>query len=299
MQPYRNIILIALLILSLGVLSQSRNRYKYEILGGLGPTNFLGELGGANRIGTHFLRDFDISATRFALLGGLRYKDHPYFGFKAMLCYAMLSGNDALTTEKYRHNRNLSFRSPLLEITLQSEFYFLTEKSKNLYKIAGVNKKKRKKNITAYLFAGVGAFYYSPKGKYKGDWHNLKKLHTEGQGLTGGPKQYSNFSLCIPVGIGVRYGINKKWSVGAEMSVRKTFTDYIDDVSTNYYDKALLAAAYGPISAALSDPSLGEIPGATQPSFQRGEPKYKDAYMFLTFMVGYKFTKRSRTRAKF
>lgn len=299
MQPYRNILLATLLTLSLGAFSQSRNRYKYELLGGIGPTNFLGELGGANRIGTHFIRDFDLNATRFCLMGGLRYKDHPYFGFKAMLCYAMVSGNDAFTMDKFRRNRNLSFRSPLLELTLQGEFYFLTEKSKNLYKISGVNKKKRKKHVTAYLFAGIGAFYYSPKAKYKGDWYNLRKLHTEGQGLSGGPKQYSAFSLCIPIGVGMRYSISKKWSVGAEISVRKTFTDYIDDVSTNYYDKAKLTAAYGPNSAALSDPSLGEIPGATLPSFQRGEPKYKDAYMFLTFTVGYKFTKRSRTRAKF
>ena len=93
--------------------------------------------------------------------------------------------------------------------------------------------------------------------------------------------------------------INKKWSVGGEISFRKTFTDYIDDVSGKYYDKAKLAAAYGPVSAALSDPNLGDIKGQTNTGFQRGDVRYKDAYMFITVTVGYKFPRRGRTRAKF
>lgn len=304
MRNPRFILIVTFITVSCLVFSQGRNRYKYELLGGIGPTNFLGELGGANQVGTHFIRDFDMSATRFCLNGGIRYKNHPYFGVKAMFNFAMLSGNDALTQEQYRHNRNLNFRSPILELSVQGEFYFITEKSKNLYTISGLSKKKKKRNTTAYLFAGVGAFYYSPHAKYNGTWYALRKEHTEGQGLPGGPSQYSNFNVCIPMGIGARYSINKQWSVGAELSVRKTFTDYIDDVSTRYYDKAKLIAAYGPNSAALADPSLGDIANATAPNAdgsgaQRGNSKYKDAYMFFTIQVGYKFNKRHRTRAKF
>jgi len=120
----RNTLIISLLLFNCLGYSQSRARYKYELLGGIGPTNFLGELGGANKIGTHFISDFDFNATRFSLNGGLRYKDNPYYGFKAMFCFAMLSGNDALTSEKYRHNRNLNFRAPVRELTAQGEFYF-------------------------------------------------------------------------------------------------------------------------------------------------------------------------------
>ncbi len=274
------------------------------MLGGIGPTNFLGELGGANQVGTHFLKDFDLSSTRYCLNGGLRYRDNPYFGFKAVLSMAMLAGNDALTAEPFRHNRNLSFRTPIIELTVQAEFYFLREKSKNLYKLSGLSSRKKKKNFTAYVFTGVGVFFFVPQAKYNGTWYNLRKLHTEGQGLPGGPKQYSNFSISIPVGIGVRHAVNKKWSVGAELSFRKTFTDYIDDVSGRYYDKSKLTQAYGSVSAALADPSIGNIPGATLPNgdgigAQRGDPRYKDAYMFFTINIGYKFTKRIRSRAKF
>ncbi len=284
--------------------SQSRARLRYELLGGIGPTNFLGELGGANRIGTHFLSDFDFNSTRFCLNAGLCYKNNPYFGFKGMLTFAMLSGNDAFTEEKIRHNRNLSFRSPVIELTGQVEYYFLREKSKNLYKISGINKKKKNKNLTAYVFTGFGLFFYSPHAKYNGTWYNLRSLHTEGQGLPGGPAQYSNFNICIPIGLGVRYSLNKKWSIGAELSFRKTFTDYLDDVSGTYYDKAKLQSAYGPTSVALADPSLGDVAGATSPNgdgtgAQRGDTHYKDAYMLFTINVGYKFTQRGRTRAKF
>ena len=84
-----------------------------------------------------------------------------------------------------------------------------------------------------------------------------------------------------------------------EFGIRKTFTDYIDGVSGNYYDQAKLIKAYGPIAGALADPNLGKIDGATMAGQERGNPRYKDTYMFLTVNVGYKFTKSHRTRAKF
>ena len=281
--------------------SQRRKTSKYELLGGIGPTSFLGDVGGAPGVGTHFLRDLNFSATRYNLYAGIRYKTNPYFGFKAMLAYGMVSGNDALTSEPYRHNRNLNFRSPIVEISAQAEFYFLREKTQTRYRISALkNNRKKNKRTSAYIFVGFGTFFYMPEAKYQGNWVHLRPLHTEGQGLPGGPKQYSNFNVCIPIGLGMKYAINKKWSVGAELSVRKTFTDYIDDVSTTYYDPAKLQQAYGPVSAALSNPSLGLIPGATAPGQERGNPKYQDAYIFLTFNVNYKlFGKRRITRAKF
>lgn len=300
---YKLSLLILLIAFNSGF-SQSRTRYKYELLGGIGPTGFLGDLGGANTIGTHFVKDYDFNTTRFNLCAGVRYKKGPYFGFKGMLTYGMVSGDDASTQEKFRNNRNLNFRSSIIELTAQAEYYFLPEKSRNLYTIGGLKSKKRKRNFTAYLFAGVGVFFYNPKEELNGKWYSVRKYHVEGQGLPGGPKQFSNFNVAIPVGIGCRYAVNKRWSVGAELSVRKTFTDYIDGVSTKYYDKVVLQQNYGSTAVALADPSKGDIAGATSPSAdgtgaQRGNPKYDDAYIFFTINVGYKFTKQHRTRAKF
>ncbi len=293
------------MVISLLTFSQASSKYKYELLGGIGTTGFLGDLGGANSYGSHFIKDYDFSSTRFNVNGGIRYKKlASAFGFKGMLTYAMVSGNDALTDEKYRNNRNLNFHSSIIELSAQIEYYFIPEKAKSLYTLAGLRSKRKKRKFTAYLFTGIGLFYYNPKEELNGKSYSIRQYHTEGQGLPGGPKQFSNFNVAIPIGIGCRYTIDKHWSVGAEFSVRKTFTDYIDGVSGTYYDKAKLNAAYGATAVALADPSLGKIPGATSPNgdgtgAQRGNSKYKDSYILFTINVGYKFAKQHRTRAKF
>lgn len=296
-------ILLFFLLLPLFYFAQSRIRYKYELLGGVGKTNFLGDLGGANQVGTHFLRDYDFKAIRPLISFGARYRPHRRYAFKSMLEMAIVAGKDSYTQDIYRQNRNLSFSSPIIELSVQAEYYFIGEKRTNLYRISGVKGKKKRK-YTMYAFTGIGAFFYSPSAKYDGKRYRLRKLHTEGQGLPGGPKKYSNFNMCIPIGLGYNYIIDRRWSVGAELGFRKTFTDYIDDVSGVYYDKALLKQNFGDIAVALADPSLGTIPTATMPNgdgtgAQRGETKYKDAYMFLEFNVNYKFTKKRRTRSKF
>jgi hypothetical protein len=160
---------------------------------------------------------------------------------------------------------------------------------------------------------GIGGFYYNPKGlNSQAAWVALKPLHTEGQGLDGGPKQYSNFSLSIPMGGYYKLTINKIWSVGVEFSYRKTLTDYIDDVSGTYYDPTKLEAAYGPMSAQMSDPSKGRLdpnspfysatsPGGYGQAAQRGD-RQKDAYMSLEISVSYIFKKQRRSarlRSKF
>ena len=267
-------------------------------------TNFLGDLGGANQVGRHLIQDYDFKATRPVISAGFRYKNHRMFAFKAMLEMGLLAGNDAYTKDIYRQNRNLSFLSPIVELSVQGEWYFIKEKRTNVYRITGVKGKKKRK-YTMYLFGGVGTFFYSPSAKGSdGARHGLRKLNTEGQGLPGGPKKYSNFNVCIPVGVGYKYNFTKQWSIGAELGFRKTFTDYIDDVSGVYYDNAAIKAAYGDVAAMMADPSLGNIKGATMPNgdgtgAQRGETKYKDSYMFLEFNVNYKFTKKRRTRSKF
>ena len=91
------------------------------------------------------------------------------------------------------------------------------------------------------------------------------------------------------------------------MNYRKTFTDYIDDVSTTYYfDRNALLEAYGPKSLALSDPSLGNIPGASLPNgdgtgAQRGD-KENDSFMSMQFKISYLLSSkrtRSKLRSKF
>ena len=147
-------LLLFFFILPLFYFSQSRIRYKYELLGGVGMTNFLGDLGGANQVGRHLIQDYDFKATRPVISAGFRYKNHRMFAFKAMLEMGLLAGNDAYTKDIYRQNRNLSFLSPIVELSVQGEWYFIKEKRTNVYRITGVKGKKKRK-YTMYLFGGL------------------------------------------------------------------------------------------------------------------------------------------------
>lgn len=300
----RNLLILSLCFCFTGAGAQyfKKSRYKYEIVGGLGVTNFLGDLGGANSIGTHFLRDYDFPSLRPIIHAGFRYKDSRYWAVKGSLNFGWISGNDRLTSEIYRQNRNLSFRSPIGEISVQAEGYFTGEKQGHLYKIKNV-KGWKNLEISGYGFAGLGVTFFNPRGKYQGKWYSLQKLGTEGQGI-GGPKKYHRATMVFPVGIGGKYAINKQWSVGLEFGVRYTLTDYMDDVSGVYFDNDSIRAVRGDVAAHFADPSLGIIGpfdgiSVTGTGQQRGNPKDDDAYLFTFVTVGYKFFVQRKTRSKF
>jgi hypothetical protein len=281
----RRIVLIFFSILfTFSAFAQSSSRWKrmrYEIFLGAGVTNFLGELGGANREGTNFVRDLEFSMTRPVFSLGIRYRIIETISTKVMFSYGYLHGDDKKTTEQFRSNRNLNFRSPIAELSAQLEYSIIKEKQGHRYNLRRVRGLKGFKTNT-YFFLGVGGFYFNPKGKYSdGKWVALQPLGTEGQGLVPTRKKYSRFSVCIPYGIGFKYGLNRRWSVGLEFGTRKTFTDYIDDVSSTYYDKEMIREQRGDVAAYLSDPSSGAHPGWTAAYQQRGDGKDYDSYMFM------------------
>ncbi len=281
--------------------TRRRTRYRYEIIYSAGATNFLGDLGGADRIGTNLLRDLEFRATRPVIGVGLRYKDSPYFALKGTLNMGMLYGNDNLTKEIFRQNRNLNFRSPIIELGGVIEGYFTKEQPGHLYRIKNA-KGIRRNDIQAYGFLGVGVSFFNPKGKDQaGAWVALQPLGTEGQGIDPLKKKYSRFTVVFPMGIGVKYKIDRRWSAGMDIGMRKTLTDYLDDVSGNYFDNNRIRTERGDVAAYLADPSLGNTfpQGAADMDDQRGDPKDKDAYMFVTFNANYKFYRRKRTRSKF
>lgn len=305
---FKKIILLALIVIAfpLSYKAQSWKFYRHEIHFGLGASNFLGELGGADRIGTNGLRDLEFTLSRPTIEAAYHYVISPYFKARANLLYGRIKGDDRLTSEPFRNNRNLHFRSPIAEFSLQIQYFPFKEKITHLYRIRGTRGKKTS-FLSPYLSAGIGAFYFNPRGKYTdGKWYSLQPLGTEGQGLPGGPKKYSRFQVCLPVGIGLNYALNKVWSIGLELNARVTFTDYIDDVSTTYYDNAAILTANGPVAAYFADPSnhdpnliaqSGSDPTTT--GFQRGDLSDKDRYMFAIFSVHYRFLKGRMHMPKF
>ena len=274
----------------------------------VGATQFLGDLGGKNKVGKDYsLADMDMGSTGVNIGIGYRFRFHPHFATTSLLNFGLLRGDDALTEEFSRNARNLNFRAPIVNFNQRIEYIvFANEKYGKRYSMAGM-KGFKDHNEQIYLFTGVGIAYFNPQGQHGGGWTNLRPLTTEGQGLPGGPGKYDPYTVTIPFGVGFRMGLTKMWRIGIEATYFKTFTDYIDDVSGVYYDPAILAAQVSQESANFSNPSA--TPSLFTPGSQRGD-KQKDAYFYLNVTLSknltYKnYAKRSKQirykggRAKF
>lgn len=290
----KNILLFAVVMFAGVSLSQNHTNFntsrnwsnnKKEIFFGLGASQFLGDLGGRDQVGKGYsLVDMDIPSTFAGGLIGFRYRWHPMWSTATTFYYGMLRGDDANTNEIIRNSRNLHFRSPVFELTQRIEWILLAnEKVGRRYSIPGL-KGFRNRNDTFYLFSGLSAIYTNPKAQVNGEWVKLRDMKTEGQGLPGGADEYSGFTLGIPFGVGFKMGFSRMWRIGIEATYMKTFSDYIDDVSTDYYDPAILAAQVSPEAAYLSNPSQqNQI--WFGPGNQRGDPGENDAYLLLNIVV--------------
>jgi hypothetical protein len=304
--------LLLLIIIPTLVSAQRWKRQRYEWVAGVGATQFLGDLGGRNQVGSDWFFDLDAASTRYVVNLGFRYKISQYVSVKTGLTFGEIAANDKFTDEPYRNNRNLHFRSPVVEWATQMEVSWMRESIGSRYKIRRVRGRGRKgSQVYVYGFAGVALLYMNPMAKYNGKWHSLKPLHTEGQDFVPSRTEYSNWQLTIPFGVGMKYALDKKSSIGLEYGLRKTFTDYVDDVSTSYvYSKWAPNAlaiqqtlGYDNVAAGLADPSLNRapdnidsFPGACSacPGQQRGDPSNLDSYMFL--MITYQ--RKIRTSRK-
>ncbi len=286
------IILTLLVLPSLLFAQRSRQRWKAnrtEFQFGIGVTNFLGELGGANQIGTDYFKDLELSETNIAIEAALRYKLSQRMALNTHLSYGKVSGDDKLTDEFFRNYRNLNFKSNIWELGTNFEFAFVREQPGHRYRLRGV-RGKRGFEVAIYGFVGVSAFYFNPKGELNGEWYELQPLGTEGQGVAENRDKYKRLQVAIPVGFGFKYNFDRQWGIQLQYGLRKTFTDYIDDASKTYYDNASLAAENGALAAALADKSSKDYPYITAAGEQRGDPRDKDSYMFAVISVVYKFT---------
>lgn len=271
---------------------------KKEILFGFGGTQFLGDLGGRDKIGTDYsLADIDWPSTSLGGMIGYRFRFHPRWATSTTLNIGMVRGDDALTNEIVRQSRNLHFRSMFFELQQRIEVILLAnEKFGNRYGLGGHRRKMKNRNEQVYVFTGVGVNYFNPKARYNGSWVALRPLHTEGQGLPDGPSEVLGVTATIPFGIGARMGIGRMWRIGIEATYIKTFTDYMDDVSGTYYDRTILLNEFGEQSAYLSNPAEQNTAwfGATQ---QRGDDQ-NDAFYTVNIVVARNITYKDYAKSR-
>ncbi len=251
---------ITLLLALIPLLAHSQTlRKDVEIGAMLGAMNYIGDLNSQSAAGK-----MNIAGSAL-----LRYDFHSRWAVQFGFAYGNIEGGNPDAIEK----RNLSFRSHIIEGSLTVQFNFVP------YQTGAYAKR-----FTPYMFAGIGVFGFNPKTLYNGNWYELQPLCTEGQGLSQYPdrKPYSLIQLSVPFGLGFKCRIGRYFTIGAEYGFRKTWTDYLDDVSTTYVDGELLTANTEAMAAILADRS-GEIDldHAYAPGTQRGDDSLNDWYAFF------------------
>jgi hypothetical protein len=209
----------------------------------------------------------------------LKYGLNQNFYIRTGFSFGSMSGTDEDKSDD-RRPRNLNFRSKLQEFDLGLEYRLI---------------KPSTFPVTPYGFVAFGVFHFNPYTFYGNSNEKiyLQPLSTEGQGLTGYPERpaYKLTQFCIPYGVGVKWQINCNLNVGFEFRHTKTFTDYLDDVSTTYVDQKELLAQRGQLAVDLAW-RRDEFDGRPYPvnagSTDRGNPVQKDWFYFAGFTIGLK-----------
>ena len=210
-----------------------------------------------------------------------------YVSFREFLGVMRISGSDATNAGQTHITRNLSFRSDVVEIGGSMELNFIPFSAFNY---GGTNPNRQR--FTPYASIGLNAFYFNPKALYKGNWVELQPLNTEGQGSTfNNNAAYNRLQVAIPLSIGLKLQHkNHTWAL--DLGFRKTFTDYLDDVSGAYADNAKLTSEKGYMAADLAY-RTDELKGyeGTSPvaGSMRGNPANDDWYIFNSISWSFKF----------
>ncbi len=240
-------------------------------------------IGGSNYLGDLTPSRLWTSAGDVNLSGGvlLRVNASDWITLRATYQYGTIKASDANARNAVsRKKRNLSFRSTLQEVSLGAEI-----------NIFGYRPYKKGGGFAPYIFGGLAFFNFNPQAEWNGQWYDLQTLGTEGQGLPGNPEKYKRSQFSIPLGLGFKWALSRNVNWGIDVGIRKTFTDYLDDVSTVYPDLEAIATANGEVAKALSWRTQELQPEAIPPKIgaRRGDPNDLDWYLFSQVFISYNF----------
>lgn len=264
------IILIAIVTAPLSFFGQPEAVVQEGEFGiGLGASHYFGDLNTRAHV----------NRPKFAATAFFRKNFSNYIAIRVGASYVQLGYSDIYNTHNsFMQQRNLSFNANVWELAIQGDF--------NFYRFMPGEPGY---NFTPYITFGVGAFNYDPYAILDDKKYFLRPLNTEGQGNSStGRKPYSSMSFSIPFGAGIKYSINERINIGAEIVHRITGTDYLDDVSTTYVDPSI----FPPLPDGSPSPAFllhdrsyefGEPIGT--PGRQRGNSKQKDQFVTGIFYI--------------
>jgi hypothetical protein len=211
---------------------------------------------------------------------GLQYFMNPRISVRTELNWFILEGSDTKASDLGRKIRNLSFKDNCFEISATGTISLFSNG----------NRHYRRPSINLYGFAGIGLLYFNPKTEYKGQTYSLQPLKTEGV-------SYSLITPVVPFGLGARFKLGPNLNLVVEGGFRKTFTDYLDDVSSKYVDNASFT---DPIAKALADRRQEYDPNLALASAgdKRGNPSTNDSYFLLNTKIEYYLPVNFQKRGK-
>jgi len=158
---------------------------------GLGIFNYTGDL----------VRTYNFTSAKPAGTVFYRSNISNVISLRTAVTLGKIGASDAKNPiDAFATARNASFNLFLLEVAGTFEYHFLDWRDS-----------KRRLRFTPYVFAGVGMFGIS--------------------GVAEKSAEYSNIQMAIPFGVGMKYVLNPKYYIAFEFGIRKTFFDYLDNIS--------------------------------------------------------------------
>lgn len=222
---------------------------------------------------------------------GLGYDINSWVSLNLSYLEGSLSGDDSFADSQGRRERNLSFKSSINELAL-----FSSVKINHLLPFLD------KYRLRFYAHYGFNYLRFDPQTRYNGQWVRLQPLGTEGQFLANSKNPpYSLNSISMIMGASVEFDVYKNISFGLEIIPRKTFTDYLDDVSTYYPGFDILASSDNLLGAQLSN-RTGEYFGTenilVESGKARGRSDKDDWYTYMGLYVKIKLFEKKAQRLR-
>jgi hypothetical protein len=224
---------------------QSKERYeaaKYvphaSLSVGAGSSTYLGDL-----LPSSALLPYGLNATRWNF--GVQYLKHfnRHFSYKASLTLIRIAGDDNYynygsgdVDKKFAANyqRNLHFRNDLKELAVMGVYDL---KAQTPFR-------KKRPFFSPFVFVGIAGIMSNPIARNAAfvannvashsDWVDLRGYSKPSPSISGTENvNYSPFTFAIPMGLGFRIKLEDYVDLGFEFTYRKSFSDYLDDVSDN------------------------------------------------------------------
>jgi len=160
------------------------------------------EIGGYNYLGD-VTRNYEIGNYAPGAQFFVRRHVDQALSLRWSLGVGSLKGADDEAFDVFSANRRASFKGNFMNADLLFEYHFLDYRDE-----------KNQQYWTPYILFGLGVYRFEGEDNF-------------------GESYDSSVNLRFPVGIGIKYQLNKRWTLGVSTSAIKSNSDLLDNVSVN------------------------------------------------------------------